>query len=172
MLRKILIYGIILGIIASLSWLIYSRQPGNKSATKTNINVNTNSNQTVKTTACDTIIATLVNPFPKRLTVLQPCVTAKGTVMNVRIRNDDNAYIFIQLDTADQYLLNDVNKQQQFGYIIAELVCYQNNSACSTATRKQVLPTVGQHISLTGRLVLDKKTGWNKISPLTNWSTL
>jgi hypothetical protein len=170
MLRKIIIYGLVLGIIASLSWLIYSKQPNrSKPAAKTNTN---NNNQAVATTACDAIMATLTNPYPKRLTVLQPCVTAKGTVMNVRVLQNGNAYIFIQLDTADQYLLNDINKQQQFGYIIAELVCYQNSDTCSNATRKQLLPIVGQRISLTGRLVLDKKLGWNKISPIANWSSL
>lgn len=91
---------------------------------------------------------------PKRLTVLKPCQTVTGTVLEVEGRSDGDTHVLLRPDGGFTKFLNVENVNT--GGLVVEIVPGQDLPA----------PTVGQHVSVFGTWVLDEHNGWNEIHPV------
>lgn len=119
---------------------------------------------------------------PQRLEVVSGCQTVTGTVRIVRHEGDADLHIDLDVDAPFAALVNAVNRAQQHGYLVLEIVPADAPGCPSPAPRpgydygactQAALPTpaVGQHISATGPYVLDHDHGgWAEIHPVWSWS--
>lgn len=110
---------------------------------------------------------------PSRLTIIQPCITASGSVENVFEEADGDYHLRLALD--DQYanLTNSANDQHQYGDLVVEIICalpitqQDAVSACRGYTNSITIPSVNDHITVTGPYVLDAEHGdWAEIHPV------
>ena len=109
---------------------------------------------------------------PDRLTIVQSCITASGVVENVFEEADGDYHVRLALD--DQYanLTNSANDQYQYGDLVVEIICalpitqQDAVSACQGYTNNITIPSVNDHITVTGPDVLDTEHGnWAEIHP-------
>jgi hypothetical protein len=119
---------------------------------------------------------------PRRLTVLRPCITVSGTVVDasqgkradgVRPEADGDAHGWLQVDSSFAWTLDSPNAQYKSGNLIYEVVCTfpvtqeDAKSACIGWTDSLVLPPIGSKVRITGTLVRDDgHWGWNEIHPV------
>ncbi len=115
---------------------------------------------------------------PSRLQVLNQCITATGTVDEIRNEADGDLHILLNLDAGQASLLNQGNISDQNGDLVLEAVCVGSVSqadaveACINYTNAVSIPNVGDHVSVTGSFVFDAYHGWNEIHPVSNISKL
>ena len=109
---------------------------------------------------------------PDRLTIVQSCITASGVVENVFEEADGDYHVRVALD--DQYanLTNSANDQYQYGDLAVEIICalpitqQDAVSACQGYTNSITIPSVNNHITVTGPYVLDTEhSNWAEIHP-------
>ena len=107
-----------------------------------------------------------------RLTIIQSCITASGMVENVLEEADGDYHVRLALD--DQYanLTNSANDQYQYGDLVVEIICalpitqQDAVSACQGYTNNLIIPSVNDHITVTGPYVLDTEhSNWAEIHP-------
>lgn len=111
-----------------------------------------------RTPACRAPVDLLAGVYhPYRLRVLAPCRSVVGTVEAVRHEQDGDVHI--DLDTGGA-LTNVVNGSEQGGSLLVEFMPRDGGHL--------PVPSVGDHISLTGAWVLDTDHGWNELHPV--WS--
>ena len=110
---------------------------------------------------------------PDRLTVVQSCITASGIVENVLEEADGDYHLRLAPD--DQYanLTNSANDQYQYGDLVVEIICalpitqQDAVSACQGYTNSITIPSVNDHITVTGPYVLDTEhSNWAEIHPV------
>ncbi|MBI4301803.1 MAG: hypothetical protein HY664_04275 [Chloroflexi bacterium] len=95
---------------------------------------------------------------PKRLSVLNPCVTVTGTVVYVYKKAFDGDQTFdLILDGPYLHLLNEDNLRNRHGGLHIEIV--------PADQARVIAPSVGQRVRATGPWVLDHHHGWNEIHP-------
>ena len=108
-----------------------------------------------------------------RLTTVQSCITASGIVENVFEEADGDYHVRLFLD--DQYanLTNSANDQYQYGDLVVEIICalpitqQDAVSACQGYTNNITIPSVNDHITVTGPYVLDTDhNNWAEIHPV------
>jgi len=117
---------------------------------------------------------------PDRLQILASCVTLTGTVEFVRHEADGDTHVGLKPDGTDPNGGNWVNSCNatclngaEHGYLVVEEVCEfsvtQTDAvaACVGYVNPSPVPTVGEHVSVTGPWVLDKDHGWQEIHPAT-----
>jgi hypothetical protein len=96
---------------------------------------------------------------PARLRVLDPCVTATGTVIHVYEQARDGDLVFdLELDASYDYMLNEGNRQNTHGGLHIEIIPADQD--------RLTLPEVGQRLRVTGPWVLDQPHGHNEIHPV------
>ena len=117
---------------------------------------------------------------PSRLQVITPCVTVTGTARSVRTQSDGNIRFDLEPDPAYVGLLNEVNRRENLGWLVAEIVpadqpgCVKgrpprppvgtfNFGICTSANVQA--PSPGSHVAVTGPYVLDLRRGWMEIHP-------
>lgn len=115
---------------------------------------------------------------PKRLRLLQPCVRAVGTVMEISEGEvDGDIHIHIQLDAPYEGLLTAGNKQLN-NYLVVEAVCQyippmiEALLPCASDPDPfpGPFPQIGDHIWVEGRYVLDLgHFSWAELHPLYRW---
>lgn len=113
---------------------------------------------------------------PDRLQVLQPCITASGTIDFERREADGDYHLGLKLDSQYAGLVNACNATclggAEHGDLVLELVCElpvtqaDAISACAGYHNPLVIPPVGSHVSVTGPHVLDLHHGWLEIHPV------
>ncbi len=107
-----------------------------------------------------------------RLVVYKDCQTVSGIVDRVIVEADGDYHIRLGLDTPYQNLTNSVNNSDQYGDLVLEIVCANTVTqtdaidACQNYVSKVTVPQEGQHITATGRYVLDTDHGWTEIHPV------
>ena len=118
----------------------------------------------------DDISSHVYNPY--RLQQVQSCITASGTVDNVLSENDGDYHIRLKLDAQYSNLTNSGN-QQQYGDLVVEVICATTITQadavgpCQGYTNKIQIPSIGQHITVTGPYVLDTDHSyWAEIHPV------
>jgi len=94
---------------------------------------------------------------PQRLQVIEPLKTVSGTVDDIRHESDKDYHINLKLDSQYTSLINAKNTEYENGDLVVEVIPMDAD--------KIAIPTVGQHITVTGSYVLDKDHGWNEIHP-------
>jgi len=95
---------------------------------------------------------------PRRLQILDPCLTVEGTVRDDIIKAEDGDITFgLYLSEADQRLINDVNRANYDGALHIEIV---------PEDQPLVLPPKpGDKVRITGPWVTDTAHGHNEIHP-------
>jgi hypothetical protein len=117
---------------------------------------------------------------PGRLTVLQTCETAAGTVAVVRHGADGGDYVGLLPDEPSRRLLNDRNVSALGGLLVVEIVpadepgCTvgqppkpaHGNYDFGVCTGANIaLPSIGAHVTVVGPYVRDEGHGWAEIHP-------
>ena len=110
---------------------------------------------------------------PSRLTIVQSCITASGTVENVFEEADGDYHVRIALDDRYANLTNSANDQYQYSDLVVEIICALHisqqdaASACQGYTNTITIPSVNDHITVTGPYVLDTDhNDWTEIHPV------
>ncbi len=100
---------------------------------------------------------------PYRLQTVKSCITASGTIYNVIEEADGDVHLRTNLDQAYSNLTNSANDQYQLN------PPSQTDAipACQNYTNRIPVPSVGQHITITGPYVLDTDhCNWAEIHPV------
>lgn len=111
---------------------------------------------------------------PRRLQVLDPCISVTGTVDSVKEQADGDYHVLFLLDQEFEPLLNEKNLSRQRGLLVLEPICQgkitQANARrpCSGYAGPYFLPEVGQRYLVTGTYVYDTQHGWNELHPVTS----
>jgi hypothetical protein len=110
---------------------------------------------------------------PYRLQIVKSCTTASGTVDRVIAEDDGDVHLRLNLDSAYSNLTNTANDQYQYGDLVVEIICVNPPSqtdaipSCQNYTNQIPVPSVGQHITITGPYVLDTDHyNWAEIHPV------
>jgi hypothetical protein len=108
-----------------------------------------------------------------RLNVIQSCISASGVVDNVIQEADGDYHLRLALDSQYSSLTNSANDQYQYGDLVVEIICAltitQSDavSACQNYTNNITIPSVNDHITVTGPYVLDTAhSNWAEIHPV------
>jgi hypothetical protein len=116
-----------------------------------------------------------------RLQVINECLRVYGTVLAVKPEADGDEHIRVLVDAAYEGLLTAGNQAQcalnVCGLLVVEPICVgpitQADAIAPCASDHDPLgslPTVGQHVWLEGRYVLDTgHSGWAELHPLFRW---
>jgi len=106
----------------------------------------------------DSISSHVYNPY--RLNVVQSCITASGVVDNVLQEADGDYHVRLALDSQYSNLTNAGN-QHQYGDLVVEIICAlpitQSDavSACQNYTNNITIPSINDHITVTGPYILN-----------------
>ena len=118
----------------------------------------------------DSISSHVYNPY--RLTIVKSCITASGVVDNVLQEADGDYHVRLALDSQYSNLTNAGN-QHQYGDLVVEIICAlpitQSDavSACQNYTNNITIPSINDHITVTGPYVLDTAhNNWAEIHPV------
>jgi hypothetical protein len=110
---------------------------------------------------------------PDRLTIVSSCIKASGTVENVFEERDGDYHLRLALDSNYSSLINDANRQYQFGDLVVEIICalpisqQDAVSSCQGYTNYITIPSLNDHITVTGPYVLDTyHSNWAEIHPV------
>jgi hypothetical protein len=119
----------------------------------------------------DSISSHVYNPY--RLTIVKSCITASGVVDNVLQEADGDYHVRLALDSQYSNLTNAANGQYQYGDLVVEIICAlritQSDavSACQNYTSSITIPSISDHIAVTGPYVLDTNHyNWAEIHPV------
>ena len=119
----------------------------------------------------DSISSHVYNSY--RLNVIKSCITASGVVENVFEEADGDYHLRLALDSQYTNLTNSANDQYQYGDLVVEIICAlpvtQSDavSACQNYTNAITIPSVNDHITVTGPYVLDTDHyDWAEVHPV------
>ena len=119
----------------------------------------------------DSISSHVYNPY--RLRIIKSCITTSGVVDNVLQEADGDYHIRLALDSQYSNLTNSANDQYQYGDLVVEIICAlpitQSDavSACQNYTNNITIPSINDHITVTGPYVLDTAhNNWAEIHPV------
>jgi hypothetical protein len=119
----------------------------------------------------DSISSHVYNAY--RLNVIRSCITASGIVESVLQEADGDYHVRLALDSQYSNLTNSANDQYQYGDLVVEIICAlpitQSDaaSACQNYTNTITIPSVNDHITVTGPYVLDTyHSNWGEIHPV------
>ncbi|HEX4920967.1 MAG TPA: hypothetical protein VFV92_09540 [Candidatus Bathyarchaeia archaeon] len=110
---------------------------------------------------------------PDRLDILNSCIRASGIVENVFEEADGDYHLRLALDSQYANLTNSANDQYQYGDLVVEVICalpitqQDAVSACQGYTNNITIPSVNDHIKVTGPYALDTDHyNWAEIHPV------
>jgi len=119
----------------------------------------------------DSISSHVYHPY--RLNTIKSCITASGVVDNVLQEADGDYHVRLALDSQYSNLTNSANDQYQYGDLVVEIICAlpitQSDavSACQNYTNNITIPSINDHITVTGPYVLDTDHyNWAEIHPV------
>jgi len=98
---------------------------------------------------------------PNRLQIVDSCITITGAIDSIRAENDGDLHIRLSVDSQYSHLINQANKDNQFGDLALEPICVRKVtqasaiSACQNFRQAIDIPPVGTHVKVTGSYVLD-----------------
>jgi hypothetical protein len=108
---------------------------------------------------------------PDRLKKLNPCIAVTGTVAASVADEDGDQHFLLMIDRGQENLLSSRNEKKKGGFIVVEIVCanparfQEAKSGCAGYTNRVALPSVDEHVRVTGTYVLDSHNGWAEIHP-------
>jgi hypothetical protein len=130
------------------------------------------SNNTSQCSDPDSISSHIYNP--QRLDMIKSCITASGVVDDVRQEADGDYHIILAPDPAYSNLTNSGNQQHVTnGDLVVEIICAlpvtqpDAVSACQNYSNAITIPSINDHITVTGPYVLDTQHyNWAEIHPV------
>jgi len=126
------------------------------------------------TPRCDSTLWSHVY-HPQRLQIVDRCRSVTGVVTVVRPEADGDYHIALNPDAKYVGLVNAANIKLQKGNLVIEPICSHKPitqpsaiNACTNFQQHLLIPSVGQHIAVTGSYVLDHDhSNWAEIHPIT-----
>ena len=121
---------------------------------------------------CDTSIWKYVYNR-KRLQVTDICKTVTGVIEESSTNEDGDHHMLLKLDAGQEELLTKTNRKKKQGYLVIEAVCANKTTlgkvgnTCNGYINKIQIPKLGEHVKVTGSLVVDTHNGWAEIHPIT-----
>ena len=119
----------------------------------------------------NSISSHVYNPY--RLQPVKPCITVSGVVEYKSEEADGDYHLSLALDSQYTDLTNSANDQYQYGALVVEIICALPISqqdavlACQGYTNSITIPSVNDHITVTGPYVLDTyHYNWAEIHPV------
>ena len=164
--------------VLSLSILFSCEQKKEKKHKKDKEEQTTSSDQTQNVqdnnTAidCDTTFWKYVYN-PERLQVIDKCKTVTGVIEESSANDDGDQHMLLKLDAGQEDLLTKKNTKKKQGDLVIEAVCANKTtlgkvgSTCNGYINKIQIPKLGEHVKVTGSLVIDTHNGWAEIHPVT-----
>ncbi|HTK37638.1 MAG TPA: hypothetical protein VL325_04030 [Pyrinomonadaceae bacterium] len=110
---------------------------------------------------------------PPRLEVIEQCKTVTGVIDELDENKDGDTHMLLKLDAGQEDLLTKKNIKKKNGDLVIEAVCAHEVTekkaveACKGYSNTVTLPSVGEHVWVTGSYVNDKHNGWTEIHPVT-----
>ena len=86
---------------------------------------------------------------------------------------DGDQHMLLKLDNGQEDLLTKRNIKKKQGDLVIEAVCANKprlkkvGKTCKGYINKIQIPQVGEHVKVTGSLVIDSHNGWAEIHPIT-----
>jgi hypothetical protein len=110
---------------------------------------------------------------PDRLQVLAKCKTVSGVIEESSADKDGDQHMLLKLDNGQDDLLTKKNIKKKQGDLVIEAVCVNSTTlpkvgnTCDGYNNKILIPNLGDHVKVTGSLVIDTHNGWSEIHPIT-----
>jgi len=114
---------------------------------------------------------------PKRLQVIDKCITVTGIIKESRPDTDGDQHMLLDLDKGQEKLLTKKNLHKKNGYLVIEAVCmnkvkdHKVGNTCKGYSNQVHIPKVGDHVKVTGSYVVDSHNGWAEIHPISRIET-
>ena len=111
---------------------------------------------------------------PARLKVLNRCRTVSGTVTYSEREKDGDWHLYLRVDRAYSWMLNDGNRRYHGNTLVLEIVP-ADQAGCTKGQKVHggtctgahlAVPKSGRHVTVVGPHVYDKNHGWNEIHPV------
>lgn len=109
---------------------------------------------------------------PSRLKIIDPCKVVTGTIEELDRNEDGDTHMLLKLDAGSEDLLLKKNKTKKNGDLVVEVVCANAVTdkkaveACKGYSNNIKIPTVGDHVRVTGSYVNDSHNDWAEIHPV------
>ena len=129
-------------------------------------------NDNTTTIDCDTSFWRYVYN-PVRLEVIDKCKTVTGVIEESSANDDGDQHMLLKLDAGQDNLLTKKNIKKKQGDLVIEAVCANKTTlpkvgnTCEGYINKIQIPKLGEHVRVTGSLVIDSHNGWEEIHPIT-----
>lgn len=95
---------------------------------------------------------------PSRLTMLNPCLSVTGQVVELSRSDDGDMTFRLKVDSAFGWVLNNDNRAQIRGYLQVEIIPDDQDTVTT--------PALAARVTVTGSFVTDTDHGWNEIHPV------
>ena len=108
----------------------------------------------------------------ERLKVINKCKTVTGVIEESDANEDGDQHMLLKLDNGQEELLTSKNIKKKQGDLVIEAVCANKTilgkvgKTCNGYINKIQIPKLGEHVKVTGSLVLDSHNGWTEIHPI------
>ncbi len=109
----------------------------------------------------------------ERLQVTDICKTVTGVIEESSADEDGDQHMLLKLDAGQEDLLTKKNTNKKQGDLVIEAVCANKTTlgkvgnTCNDYINKIQIPKLGEHVKVTGSLVIDTHNGWAEIHPIT-----
>lgn len=109
----------------------------------------------------------------ERLQVTDICKTVTGVIEESSANEDGDHHMLLKLDAGQEDLLTKKNIKKKQGDLVIEAVCANKTTlgkvgnTCNGYINKIQIPKLGEHVKVTGSLVIDTHNGWAEIHPIT-----
>ncbi len=136
-----------------------------------------NLNDNNSATDCDTTLWKYVYN-PDRLEVIDKCKTVTGVIEESSADEDGDQHMLLKLDNGQEDILTKKNRKKKQGDLVIEAVCANKTTlkkvgnTCEGYINKIQIPKLGDHVKVTGSLVIDTHNGWAEIHPITKIEAL
>lgn len=110
---------------------------------------------------------------PERLQVIDKCKTVTGVIEESNVEEDGDQHLLLKLDNGQEGLLTKKNIKKKQGDLVIEAVCANKpnvkkvGTTCEGYINNIQIPKLGEHVKVTGSLVIDTHNGWSEIHPIT-----
>ncbi len=114
----------------------------------------------------------------ERLEVTDICKTVTGVIEESSADEDGDQHMLLKLDAGQEDLLTKKNTKKKQGDLVIEAVCANKTTlgkvgnTCNGYINKIQIPKLGEHVKVTGSLVIDTHNGWAEIHPITKMEIL
>ena len=108
-----------------------------------------------------------------RLEVIDKCKTVTGVIEESSADEDGDQHMLLKLDNGQEDLLTKKNIKKKQGDLVIEAVCANKTTlpkvgnTCNGYINKIQIPKIGDHVKVTGSLVIDSHNGCEEIHPIT-----